>query len=308
MANAAGSSMIGWMAHLYLDHTYRDLSTESNRRLFRTAAGQPVTNLASLNPIIYIPMNDVTAGPGKNLGTGGDFVPRNVTGDTNTATQGPFVDTSFGPETGADGDGGMVWIKDYGASGYNHMLYDTVRGPLKQVYADDSSSAGNEANTLKAFNRDGYTLGASNLVNKKEDKIVGYSWKKTEGFFDIIEYTGNNSSTQTIDHNLKAVPGVIMVKCTSNSEDWAVYQSAISDANNDAPSKQLRLNTDDAAQATGDYWNGFYPTATQFQVGNNDRVNKNGQTYIAYILEEDQIQMQDVHILMPVVLKDLVME
>ena len=283
MANAAGSSLQGWMAHLYLDHTYRNLSTESNRRLFRTAAGQPVTNLASLNPIIYLPMNDVTAGPGKNLGTGGDFDPRNKTGDSNTATQGPFVDTSFGPETGADGDGGMVWIKDYGNSGYSHMLYDTVRGPLKQLYSDGSSQAGNETNTLKSFNRDGFTLGTSSLVNTSGHKIVSYSWKKTEGFFDIIEYTGNNSSTQTINHNLKAVPGVIMVKCTSNGEDWAVYHSGLADQNHDAPGKQLRLNTTDAAQATSDYWNGFYPTATQFQVGSNDRVNKNGQTYIAYI-------------------------
>jgi len=284
MNNAAGSSMIGWMAHLYLDHTYRDLSTESNRRLFRTAAGQPVTNLASLNPIIYLPMNDATAGSGKNLGTGGDFTPRNVTGDSNTATQGPFVDTSFGPETGADGDGGMVWIKDYGASGYSHMLYDTIRGPLKHISTDTNGNQGNEAGTLKAFNRDGYTLGSSNYINKKEDKIVGYSWKKTEGFFDMVQYTGNNSSTQVIDHNLKAVPGVIMVKCLgSGSEDWAVYHSGVSDANNDAPGKQLRLNTDDAAQATSDYWNNDFPTATQFTVGNNDRVNKNGSSYIAYI-------------------------
>ena len=283
MSNAAGSSMIGWMAHFYLDHTYRDLSTESNRRLFRTAAGQPVTNLASLNPIIYLPMNDATAGSGKNLGTGGDFTPRNPIGNNDQLPEGPFVDTTFGPETGADGDGGMVWIKDL-ASGYSHMLYDTIRGPLKHISTDTNGNQGNEANTLKAFNRDGYTVGESNYINKNGDKIVAYSWKKTEGFFDMVQYTGNNSSTQVISHNLKAVPGAIMVKCTSSgSEDWAVYHSGVSDANNDAPGKQLRLNAQDAAQATGDYWNNDFPTATQFTVGNNDRVNKNGSTYIAYI-------------------------
>lgn len=60
------------LAHLYLDHAYRDLSIEANRRLFITADRKPAAGQAALNPILYLPLNDPTQ-PGKNLGTGGDF-------------------------------------------------------------------------------------------------------------------------------------------------------------------------------------------------------------------------------------------
>ena len=60
------------LSNFYLDHTYRDLSIEANRRLFITEDGKPAKGQASLNPIIYLPLDDFEA-PGVNLGTGGDF-------------------------------------------------------------------------------------------------------------------------------------------------------------------------------------------------------------------------------------------
>lgn len=62
------------LAHVYLDHTYRDLSIEANRRLFITDDLKPAkkADVAALNPILYLPLDDATI-PGLNLGTGGDF-------------------------------------------------------------------------------------------------------------------------------------------------------------------------------------------------------------------------------------------
>ena len=70
-ANPGGGSYFkGRMAGIYLDSTYRDLSTTSNRRLFIDADGQfvtpPTTGILSLN------MNTV-ADVATNSGTGGDF-------------------------------------------------------------------------------------------------------------------------------------------------------------------------------------------------------------------------------------------
>ncbi|MEL7966393.1 LamG-like jellyroll fold domain-containing protein [Vreelandella neptunia] len=62
----------GRLAHVYLDHTYRDLSIEANRRLFITEDGKPTKGQADLSPILYLPLDDFEA-PGVNLGTGGDF-------------------------------------------------------------------------------------------------------------------------------------------------------------------------------------------------------------------------------------------
>ena len=63
----------GRLSNLFLDYTYRDLSIEANRRLFITAEGKPADGLASLNPILYLPMTDASTAH-INSGTGGDFV------------------------------------------------------------------------------------------------------------------------------------------------------------------------------------------------------------------------------------------
>ena len=60
------------MSHVFLDYTYRDLSIESNRRLFIDADGKSASGQSSLSPILYLPM-DNPADPGRNAGTGGDF-------------------------------------------------------------------------------------------------------------------------------------------------------------------------------------------------------------------------------------------
>ena len=62
----------GRLSNLFLDYTYRDLSIESNRRLFIDADGKPASGQSSLSPILYLPMDD-PADPGRNDGTGGDF-------------------------------------------------------------------------------------------------------------------------------------------------------------------------------------------------------------------------------------------
>ena len=62
----------GRLAHVYLDYTYRNLSTTSNRRLFITSDLKPADNQSSLSPIIYLPMTDFSTA-GTNEGTGGNF-------------------------------------------------------------------------------------------------------------------------------------------------------------------------------------------------------------------------------------------
>ena len=54
--NNASTKSAGRLAHFFLDYTYRDLSIESNRRLFITAEGKPTNNQETLNPILYLPL------------------------------------------------------------------------------------------------------------------------------------------------------------------------------------------------------------------------------------------------------------
>jgi hypothetical protein len=82
------------LAHIFLDHTYRDLSTESNRRLFIDSDGKPADGQADLNPILYLPMTDADTA-GDNAGTGGDFT---VNGVLATAERGPNQDNCSASE------------------------------------------------------------------------------------------------------------------------------------------------------------------------------------------------------------------
>ena len=75
------------LSNVFLDYTYRNLSTTSNRRLFIDADGKPSDTIPS-SPIVYLPMTDA-ATAGSNSGTGGDFT---VNGVLATAERGPNQD------------------------------------------------------------------------------------------------------------------------------------------------------------------------------------------------------------------------
>ena len=67
----------GRLSNVFLDYTYRDLSVTNNRRLFITEDGKPADGQASLNPIMYMPLDD-PEDIGYNAGTGGDFTVNGV--------------------------------------------------------------------------------------------------------------------------------------------------------------------------------------------------------------------------------------
>ena len=83
----AGTRSKSRLAHVFLDYTYRDLSTTSNRRLFIDADGKPSSTIPS-SPVLYLPMKDA-ATAGSNSGTGGDFT---AVGVLATAERGPNQD------------------------------------------------------------------------------------------------------------------------------------------------------------------------------------------------------------------------
>ena len=99
----------GRIAHVFLDYTYRDLSVESNRRLFIDSDGKPSSTIPS-SPIIYLPMTDA-ATAGSNSGTGGDFT---VNGVLDTAVRGPNQDNCSASVF--DGSADKLNIASMGAS------------------------------------------------------------------------------------------------------------------------------------------------------------------------------------------------
>ena len=177
-------------------------------------------------------------------------------------------------------EGGMVWLKSR-SQAYDSFIFDTVRGVSNPISSNTTGAQQSSITGVSAFNTTGYTIGNSGYTNGNGIDYVGWNFRKTKGFFDIVQYTGTGS-TQTLSHNLGSIPGCIMVKRTDTTADWGVYHRG-QNAGVDPEDYRLRLNSS-TTENNDTYWGDTAPTATQFTVGDaHTEVNASGGTYIAYI-------------------------
>ena len=188
------------------------------------------------------------------------------------------------------GEGGMVWIKKRNTTHESdHNIFDTVRGAGKWLESNTSDAeGGTDTSKLGAFNNNGFTVGSDGTVNGNNHLLSSWTFRKAPGFFDVVSYTGNGANTWR-DHSLGSVPGLIMVKCTSEVQDWTVWHRDLASTSEyrsgyTSGDFYLKLNAGNGRSSMDtDVWDRYDPTATQFKVGDSDLTNKNGATYVAYI-------------------------
>ena len=190
--------------------------------------------------------------------------------------------TTLSVNSGVDNtNGGMIWFKARSES-ERHLLFDTERGTSNYIESNSNAAQTSGGAALTSFDNDGYTLGASSYQNNSGRTYTSWNFRKVPGFFDVVTYTGNGSSNHQISHNLGSVPGCIMVKCTSETQDWMVYHVGTTDAAGPGGA-YLRLNTNAAQYGSS---GGFYnttATSTAFTLGDANIGNKNNASYVAYI-------------------------
>ena len=205
----------------------------------------------------------------------------------------------------------LIWLKDRDDT-YNHFLFDSVRGALKEVRSNTTAAEATLANSVSAFNSDGFTLGTDANTNASGDKFVAWCWKagtsfsndasstsvgsldsagsvSTDAGFSIISYTGAGdgqaSSTQTVAHGLGVVPQVLIVKNLADATNWFVYHHK----NTSTPATDvLYLNLTNATGDDNGPWNDVAPTSSVFTVGGDNGTNGNGDGMIAYCFAEKQ--------------------
>lgn len=173
------------LAHVYLDYTYRDLSIEANRRLFITADGKPAKGQASLNPILYLPLDDYEA-PGVNLGTGGDFTLNGVVAQSG---RGPNQWNCVA--SGFDGVGDYLSSTGIGAGSSNTVTFSFQVTP-------DLSSAGD---VFGAYDG-GSTIGMQ--LRLAQDGTVSISAQNTSGSYLLgSSNTGSFRFTSGKSHSVQ---------------------------------------------------------------------------------------------------------
>ena len=192
------------------------------------------------------------------------------------------------------GEGGLVWIKNR-LQTYSHWWFDTERGVTKVLSSNLNNSEGTESKGVTAFNSNGFTVGGAggdcgfNCGGSNQDYIY-WTFRKAPGFFDVVTYSGqNNGGTYdtwiTIPHNLGSTPGCVMIKCTSNNENWVVWHRSY-------PTKEGNLSSSgnwNSSNYTGTFGhangaadaNNIYVRAGQFKAGYQ------GYTYVAYVFAHD---------------------
>jgi len=181
----------------------------------------------------------------------------------------------------------LVWIKSRSAA-TNHNLFDSARGVQKGLGTNWSGAEYTDANTLTAFNSNGYSLGSdasSRGVNINTNTYVDWAWKKgaTPGF-DVVTYTGN-ATNRTISHGLGVVPEMMMIRtrgAPTGSEPFVVYHSKLNGGTN--PANYYLYSTQTAAEgATAIFFNNTMPTSSVFTVGTDSFVNQSGTGIVAYL-------------------------
>ena len=147
--------------------------------------------------------------------------------------------------TGVGFQADLVWIKNRSHGGNWHDVYDVIRGVTKRIFPNEDAAEQTQAQGLKAFSSDGWTVGNNSDVGSSGADYVGWNWKgggspssnghgtiptsvsanATAGF-SIISYSGTGSAG-TIGHGLGAVPQAIITKRVTGTEDWKVYHKDI---------------------------------------------------------------------------------
>ena len=194
------------------------------------------------------------------------------TGATQTITNG--IDLA--------GEGGLVWIKSRNNATSNRLC-DTERGATKLLGSNETSGETAVADTLTAFNSDGFTLGADagnwgiNLNSTYSQ--TSWTFRKAEKFFDVVTWTGDGTGARTISHNLNGTVGALFMKATNADMQWFSYHNGLTNA------QFLELNATTSAVSSANAWNNTTPTSSEFTVGSYGNIS--GRTYVAYLFASD---------------------
>ena len=193
-----------------------------------------------------------------------------------------------------------VWIKDRGTTS-THYIFDSVRGVQKHLTSAATTQELTDANSLKSFNSDGFTLGTSGNVNGNSRSFVSWNWKangsgslnevgsidstvsaNTTSGFSIATYTGTGSGA-TVGHGLGTTPAWVLVKERGASgESWNNFHQNL------GAGITIMLNLTNAQQSSSTMWNNTAPTSSVFSVGADAGSNGSSKTYVAYCFAEKQ--------------------
>jgi hypothetical protein len=209
---------------------------------------------------------------------------------TGTGAENAISSVGFQPD--------FTWIKRREIN--SHRLFDAVRGATKFIESDSTAAEVTDAQELKSFDSDGFTLGTATKVNASGGTYASWNWKangqgssntdgsinttytsaNTTSGFSISQFTGTGS-TATVGHGLGVAPKLIIAKALGTTSSWWVYHASVNSTNTDG---YLVLNSDAATADDATIWTTTAPTSSVFSIGSAISAHD----YVAYCFAEKQ--------------------
>jgi len=163
----------------------------------------------------------------------------------------------------------------------NIFDWDRLRGSssAKGVYLLTNSASAETSQSTYAIGFDRNAGIFDNFMGSNfgiNDNVTYWNFARAPGFFDIVCYIGTGSVT-TINHNLNAVPELMIGKRRGGNAGWGVYSAPTGNAN------RLVLNTNAAVASDTNLLNSTNPTSTIVTLGNSAYLNAYSQTQVLYL-------------------------
>jgi len=121
----------------------------------------------------------------------------------------------------------MYIVKQRSGAANNWGVYTLALGPTKNINLEGTGAAYTDNTVWNATNPTAsvFSLGTSGETNNSGQTYVAYLFATCAGVSKVGSYTGNGT-TQTIDCGLTAGARFVLIKKTSATGDWYVYDTA----------------------------------------------------------------------------------
>ena len=164
---------------------------------------------------------------------------------------------------------------------------DRLRGATNELTSAAATAETAYSNDVTGFDSmTGFLFGsgASGQVNSSGSAYIDYLLRRAPGFFDVVCYTGNGTTNQTIAHNLNAVPELIITKGRNGAVGWYTYQAnrGVDDIGDLSSTSSF---SNQGSTTVSKIWGTSIPTSTNFYLGRSFSysANSSGDTYVAYL-------------------------
>lgn len=169
-----------------------------------------------------------------------------------------------------------LWMPQTRNGGIGRYAMGRLRGAGNYLICSTTDAEANLGNFLLTMDGSEIPAGGFGGVNSNGVTYINHFFRRAPGFLDQVCDTATGSA-HTIQHNLAAVPQLMIRKARNASTDWQVWHSAL------AANEYLTLNSNAAKATSSTVWNNTLPTSSVFSVGTNANTNMSGVNYVTYL-------------------------